>query len=492
MRLIADLWDNNYASPTWLARLGVVAELGADWDNPGGLQRAGLVVRTPGRDAWEAYTAWAGQRLIVHVEGWPVRPCIDATVVKPALLRGRVGLVAAGPWWRCMFNELETDVPGAADNSDDVIKTALTNHATTISSDQSGIEATSMPAVGLTMPIEGLHPGRLVEEYIKAGDGDGNSLLFWIEPAPFDHLGRPGKPVAKLLAVKSTGTLDWQVWPRDIVRGSMQLELDISDLATAVEATYSARDYTRDSEQATLTYQNSDTEFKDTGQDFSAWQTAAGTAVYQIEITNSDDTTCRAYLGAVVPATSNQQIDCYKDRAMSEAGFSGADPSGKTPSAYRVTRVDGQRHTAQATNNTADYWSRARAVSARGISSTNGATEVRDTELARLSSPQLRHGFTIGSAFVQDGSGRPWPLINMLAGGGYLRNSGIGATDGALDSSLDHVRVGRITSMRYDHTARQMSVALGERLTLDTILSKFGYNWQAIQQLGRELVPLFG
>jgi hypothetical protein len=386
MTLYADVWDD-YASPAYVDKVGPVADVAVQWSLPGGVQRFEVVVHRYGPTGYAAYEDWLGQRLIVH-DHFCDGPVLDGTITG-CTLRGPLLIIqAAGPWWR-LFDTYEATNPGAV-NTDDVIKTALTDHAAIVNSDQSNICATTVSANGFTFPVQGLHVGRTIEEMLLAGDGSGNPLFFWLQPAPFDADGEPQLPVAYMEAASTSASVEWQVWRRDKVPGSNVLARDISDLATSVTALY--------------------------------------------------------------------------------------DNAGVTT------------ETGAATNNTGTYWTRERAISARGGTATMAA-EVRDAELARLSEPQLRREFTLGAREIMDGDGMRWPLWRLLIGGGYMRDHSIGPDEGLLDLSLDYRRVGRITMMRYGHLARRVAVACEGSVRLDAMLAKFGYDWRLTEQVQRQLQP---
>jgi hypothetical protein len=386
MTLIADLWDGDYASPSPILHLGPVSPW-AEWSQPGGLQRFGLRVRREGPAAYIGYSTWEGKRLVVHDE-FCDQPVLDGTVIATDILTSMVDLLAAGPWWR-LLDDCEESAPAKMMTSD-VIKEAITNHGSIVSTVVDGICATTVDADGFALPAGGLTVARLIEEMLLGGDGAGNPLVFWIEAAPFNISGVPQKPLAMMESLSTTASINWQIWSRQKMVGSNTAARDIGDLATSVKAQYSN----------------------------------AGTLAV----------------------------------------------------------------TAAATNNTTKYWTRKRNVSGRGATSTI-ATAVRDAELARLSNPQLRRQFTLGTAELMDGYGGRWPTWRMLIRGGYLRDNDVGPDDGLALSSLDYQRVGRITSMRYDHGTRQMQVSLNTDLRLDTVLATFGYDWRLADQLERELAP---
>lgn len=73
--------------------------------------------------------------------------------------------------------------------------------------------------------------------------------------------------------------------------------------------------------------------FTDAGQDFTAWQTTSGNALYSIWVHNSDGSTSWGYLGAKV---SNTEIRVYSDQALTTAGWNGDGDTSKTPSSYSI------------------------------------------------------------------------------------------------------------------------------------------------------------
>jgi len=94
-----------------------------------------------------------------------------------------------------------------------------------------------------------------------------------------------------------------------------------------------------DLEQGNLTYNPVGNSFQDDAQDFSDWETLAGNAVYEIEITNDDASTISGFLGAsFTTATANDSIYVYQDIGLATAGWS-SNPGGKTPSSYVVRNV---------------------------------------------------------------------------------------------------------------------------------------------------------
>ena len=95
-----------------------------------------------------------------------------------------------------------------------------------------------------------------------------------------------------------------------------------------------------DIEQGNLVYDPGGNDaWQDDGQDFSDWETAAGDSVYEITVTNDDDTTCQGYLGAAFQTTNpDDSVYVYKDVERGTAGWNGT-TGGKTPSSYVVSHV---------------------------------------------------------------------------------------------------------------------------------------------------------
>ena len=72
--------------------------------------------------------------------------------------------------------------------------------------------------------------------------------------------------------------------------------------------------------------------FQDTGQDFTRWRGAGSRARCKIVVTNDDSSESWGYIGYAKGDTA-----CvFQDVEMSQSGWNGADPSGKTPVSYEV------------------------------------------------------------------------------------------------------------------------------------------------------------
>jgi len=94
----------------------------------------------------------------------------------------------------------------------------------------------------------------------------------------------------------------------------------------------------KDSQQgATLVYNPTGQSFQDADQVFTDWQTASGSAAYEIWIVNSDNSVTFGFLGAAFTTTNaNDSIYVYDDYALTSAGWNGEDPTAKTASSYTI------------------------------------------------------------------------------------------------------------------------------------------------------------
>lgn len=157
-----------------------------------------------------------------------------------------------------------------------------------------------------------------------------------------------------------------------------------------------------DIEQGNLAYNPVANSFQDDGQDFSDWESGSAPAVYEIIVTNSDDSTCRGYLGAAFTTTNaNDSIYVYTDQAMTAAGWSSS-PSGKTPSSY-IVRHATSYGTAQETawaekTSSTSSWGKSEYIDVIGTSHATPAEALRDRRLISHAYPKSipSGGFELG------------------------------------------------------------------------------------------------
>lgn len=124
------------------------------------------------------------------------------------------------------------------------------------------------------------------------------------------------------------------------VTHEMSLDTELWHNKVKVQYTYPAID---DIEQGNLAYVSpaGNDGFQDDAQDFSDWETAApGTAVYEIVVTNDDDSTSRAYCGdAFATGGANDSVYVYEDIDLTQRGWS-TDNSGGTPVSYEISNIE--------------------------------------------------------------------------------------------------------------------------------------------------------
>jgi len=153
-----------------------------------------------------------------------------------------------------------------------------------------------------------------------------------------------------------------------------------------------------DQEQLVLSYLAAPLRFQDTGQDFSAWETLVGDALYRIQVSNTNGTTSWAYLGASSTVLNpNDTVAVYQDEARATPGWNDADPIGPpalTAISYQVVEVllDGQRLNtgwaeiadSEAVNGTLEY------VVSLGGATAAAATALRARHLNEYGWPRSR------------------------------------------------------------------------------------------------------
>lgn len=94
----------------------------------------------------------------------------------------------------------------------------------------------------------------------------------------------------------------------------------------------------KDNEQGALAYLSN--AFQDAGQDFSDWESASDPAVYEILITNDDNSYTSGFMGeAFTTGGTDDSIYVYQDYELTTPGWNNTDPTDKTPSAYSVRPV---------------------------------------------------------------------------------------------------------------------------------------------------------
>ncbi len=102
------------------------------------------------------------------------------------------------------------------------------------------------------------------------------------------------------------------------------------------------RQKTYDVNVGTITYQDTNTDISDDGQEFEDWDNDnAGSAEYMIVVTNSDNTTSWGYFCA---DDGGVQTAVYTTKTCTGGaeGFNGTSPSGKTPVGYLIQKTDFQ------------------------------------------------------------------------------------------------------------------------------------------------------
>lgn len=174
-----------------------------------------------------------------------------------------------------------------------------------------------------------------------------------------------------------------------------------------------------DSEQANLAYNPAANSFQDDGQDFSEWQTLAGDAVYSLTVINTDGTVAWGFLGVdFTTANPNDSINVFTDVEMGTAGWNG-EVAAKVPSTYEVRNVvlAGSRQDTGFSESTdsSDRYGTMEYILSLGGATPEGATALRDGELAKFAFPRSRK---IGGG-QQGGEQRRQPTTLEVSVAGY-------------------------------------------------------------------------
>lgn len=114
--------------------------------------------------------------------------------------------------------------------------------------------------------------------------------------------------------------------------------------------------------------------------------------------------------------------------------------------------------TAGSSSGKTGLWTVQKALRAEEYSLTP-ANQFEDKHLATFEEPVQQQDFTIGSAFIRDGSGARWPLWEMIKRGpGYIRINDLYPTAVLLASSNDRLRVFFTSALDYDYASNTMRV----------------------------------
>ena len=153
-----------------------------------------------------------------------------------------------------------------------------------------------------------------------------------------------------------------------------------------------------DTDQGVMTYRIAPLRFSDAGQDFSAWETLVGNAMYRIQVANTDNSTSWAYLGASSTVTNpNDTIAVYQDVGLTTPGWNDADPIGPpalTALSYQVIEIqfEGVRYATSWAINTdsVDAFGAVQYIISLGGASLTGAEAIRDRHLTEFGFPRTR------------------------------------------------------------------------------------------------------
>lgn len=237
-RLMAGRWANSYTSPALLENFANVANVGLRWSLPGGIKRIELTVRGKNKfDVFDRYYSHLGHRIAVY-DGLFHQPIADGHVYEIVPDGAFVHYVAAGPW-KEHFRDRDTTAYSALTTLTSAIGTALTDHVTIVSSDQSNL-ADMGTVVGGTWVVDangGSFVGDIIEDFLLMSDSSGTVWDYWLVSAPFAGASL-GKPIAYLAPRFNTADIDWQFGRRDVTAGGLQQSRHIWDLVRDMRTYY--------------------------------------------------------------------------------------------------------------------------------------------------------------------------------------------------------------------------------------------------------------
>ena len=167
-------------------------------------------------DAYERYRTHHGQRLVI-ADNLSNQPVAAGRIYEIEPDGRWVHYIAAGVWQE---HERELDVSSytSTTETDDVIKTALSDHVDPVSTDTSNVDATGTD-IGTEWTTRastgGIYTSRLITELLEMSDSSGNIWDYWCIEAPFDGIGI-NKPIPYLKARSESAAIDWQVRLADL------------------------------------------------------------------------------------------------------------------------------------------------------------------------------------------------------------------------------------------------------------------------------------
>ena len=417
----------NTARTTLLEAYDRIENVGVRWSLPGGFQRAEVTVRVRSKfDAARAYFRHPGDGFAI-LDSYLDTPIVDGWVYEVVPDGNFVHYIIGGAWKR-HFERWEADAPAVTDDTDVVIKTALTNHVPAVNTDQSHIDATSID-IGSSYKLDpwtGERPGDIINEILRIGNTSNQTVDYWLVPAPLNGL-YPQLPLP-YLAGRNPSAADWQVSRRDLKHLTMSRHL--WDLANSIGIYYIPSTTLDTAEAAGQTV-------------LGVTATTGFAADDEVEIDLDNNTTWKTTIASVSAGVSITVND-----ALPSAAASG--------NLVRNGNITGSGFLTDATSQ-ADYWASVIRDVQRGMDATQAA-QYQQAYSDRFANPVPQAAFTIGAGRIKDGNGARWPLWRMLINPGYIRINDLFPGLGLFAVTVDNLTTFRITALDYDYKSNTMRV----------------------------------
>lgn len=432
-KLLAGRFENNDSDAGILEQFDSIVSAGVRWSiETFGVDRIEVTVKTRNRlDVYDRLAKHNGQRLALY--GSELCRPISGNIVKVEQAgENLITYTARGPRWRHDDWLVRATFPTGQDTNER-LEQLLTTYVDITSSDYSDIDATGKDAAEFqtTWP-RGNYPSKIIDEYRKMSDADGNPWDYWCVDETFDGTSlRKFKPYFKN---RNAQTVAWRVSLKDM--RLPQLSRSIEELKSFARVWYGSFQTavsTGDATGVTLIAAPAN---------FTGFQVEAGDRV-----TNITD----GSRGKVKSITSGSTLVLVGDGLQG-----GVDDRFDVGDEIYITRED------------AWYSETATAASApltRHFDHNNKlfraeqASSYAQALVDFYGVPIQQQSFVITAPYITDANGAKRSLWDVVAnGGGVLHVTDLYPAAAQTAGTLNRETIFFITALDYDHSSNQLSV----------------------------------
>lgn len=528
-RLFAEVYDDSYSSPVLLDALPNIGDLGISWEVPFGVREIRLTAKMSPLAAYEKYRRYALQRLALH-DHYIDRPVATADITYLGYGWGHLILRAKGPAWR-LYDGLENTAATSGDNTDDIVKRALTDHASIVNSDQTNIAATTA-AVTQTLPSSQTTTATTAGKLEDSGANFQTNLI----QIGYIALNNTDSTWTTVTAIDSETVLsvaediftigeNYTLW-RPIARGTTTATLASTLIDSNADflrvyadsncAAFNATDKTPIGIAATITKTtlalDADIFTVDEqyiiGQRILLWHPpyegspVADVISEMVGYGNGSGAPVYFWLedggfqGGHLPEKPRPHLVAYSSTAEADWQVWRRDMRraeigrdfGNLATSVTTLFGNASESTTQ-THNTGDYWTRDIVISGRNAIA-GLADERASVYVNQQSDAILRRPWVIGCGRIMDGAGFCWPLWRMIAqGGGYLRVNDAFPEAALATAGYDRERQGRIVTLDYSYRRNQMRVVLDDDTRADRRFRELGFDESINRRLRATMTP---